>query len=185
MSPVLTQNKGFTVVEILVGIVILGVMLGAIYSLFMSANKSQISQDLEVEMQQNARSALDFIGRELKNMSSLNCMENTTTTCATSGDKIGFASMSDSNSRIFTWSSSDNILRFSCTAIGAEDRQPIADNITAVSFTAFDSNNNNTSIIGDARRIVITLTAQTSRIDPNTKGIRTYSTTTSVKRRNL
>ncbi|MBI4763928.1 MAG: prepilin-type N-terminal cleavage/methylation domain-containing protein [Deltaproteobacteria bacterium] len=177
-------DQGFSLVEILVGIVILGVLLTAIYSLFASANKSQISQDLEVEMQQNARSALDFIVRELRNMSSLNCMENTNTTCGTGGDKIGFTSMNDSNIRIFSWSSSDYILRFSSAALGAEDRQPLADHITAVSFSGFDSNNNSTSLIGNVQRIDITLTARTSKTDPNTQGYRSYSTTTSIKRRN-
>lgn len=179
-------NKGFSLIEILVGIVILGVLLTAVYSLFASANKSQISQDLEVEMQQNARSALDFIVRELRNMSSLNCMENTNTTCATPGDIIVFAFRPevDTYSRIFSWSSSDNILRFSKTAVGAEDRQPLADYITAVSFSGFDDNNNSTTLIGNIQRIDITLTARTSKIDPGTKGYRSYSTTTSVKKRN-
>lgn len=177
-------SKGFSLIELLIGIVMLGVLLTAVYSLFASANKSQISQDLEVEMQQNARSALDFIVRELRNMNSLNCMENTTTTCATSGDKIGFNSMNDSNFRIFSWNSSDNILRFSSAASGAENRQPLADYLTSVSFTGFDANNNSTSSIGNVQRIDITLTARTSMIDPGTKIYRSYSTTTSIKRRN-
>ncbi len=177
-------DKGFSLIEILVGIVILGVLLTTVFSLFASANKSQISQDLEVEMQQNARSALDFIVRELRNMSSLNCMENTNAPCAASGDKIGFTSMNDSNSRIFSWNSSDNILRFNSAAVGAEDRQPLADHITTVSFNGFDSNNSSTSLIASIQRIDITLTARTSKIDPQIKGYRSYSTTTSVKRRN-
>jgi prepilin-type N-terminal cleavage/methylation domain-containing protein len=177
-------NKGFSLVELLVGIAIMGVLLTTIYSLVMSANKSQLSQDLEVEMQQNARSALDFIVRELRNMSSLNCLENTSTTCLDSGDKIQFTSMTDTDSRIFSWGSGDNILRYSKAPMGLEDRQPLADHITAISFTAFDSNNNSTTLLGNAQRINITLTARTSKIDPNTKGYRYYSTATSVKKRN-
>ena len=181
-----TQNqKGFSLVEVLVVIAILGVILTAIYSLFMSANKSQISQDLEVEMQQNARSAAEFIVRELRNMSSLSCLENTGTACATSGDKIQFTSMTDTNpsiSRIFSLSAADNILRFSNTLV--PNREKLADNITSFTLTPRDANNNITSVIGSVRRIDITLTAQTSMIDPNTKGYRTYSTTTSVMKRN-
>jgi prepilin-type N-terminal cleavage/methylation domain-containing protein len=180
MDPKPSKDIGFTLIEILVGIAILGVLLSAIYSLFINANKSQISQELEVEMQQNARSSLDFIVREIKNMNSLNCIENTSTTCATTGDKIQFTSMNDANTRIFSWDSSDNILRFSQTG----DRQPLADNITAISFTGFDSNNNSTTTLGSVQRISITLTARTSTIDPNTKSYRSYSTSTSVMRRN-
>jgi prepilin-type N-terminal cleavage/methylation domain-containing protein len=180
-----TKNReGFSLIEILIVMAVLGIILTAIYSLFMSANKSQISQDLEVEMQQNARSAAEFVAREFKNISTLSCLENTSTTCATTGDKILFTSMTDSDSRIFSWSPSDNILRFSKAPSGSPNRQPLADHITALSMTPFDSNNNSTTSLGSVRRIDITLTAQTSMIDPNTKGYRSYSTTTSVAKRN-
>ncbi len=181
----LIVKKGFSLIELLIGIVILGVLLTAVYSLFASANKSQISQDLEVEMQQNARSALDFVARELKNMSSFDCLDSTTTACSEIGDKIMFTSMNDMDTRIFSWSSSDKILRFSKAAAGVEDRQPLADNITAFSFTGIDSNNNITTSIGSVQRIGVNLTVRTSKIDPNTKAYRYYSTATSIKRRNL
>ena len=177
--------KGFSLIEILVGMAVLGVILTAICGLVISANKSQISQDLEVEMQQNARSAAEFVVRELRNMNSLTCLEITDTPCGTSGDKIQFTSMTDTtDSRIFSWSATDNILRFSKAPAGLENRQPLADHITALSFSGFDANNNSTTSLGSVRRIDITLTARTSMIDPNTKGYRTYSTTTSVARRN-
>jgi prepilin-type N-terminal cleavage/methylation domain-containing protein len=182
------NSQGFSLIELLIVIAILGVILTGIYSLFMSANKSQISQDLEVEMQQNARSAMDFIVRELRNMMPLtplsNCLENTSNTCATSGDKIQFTSMTDTTySRTFSWSSTDNILRFLNPSISPV-REKLADNITAISFTPFDANNISTTSLDSVQRIDITLTARTSMIDPNTNGYRYYSTTTSVKKRN-
>lgn len=177
-------NKGFSLVEILIVMAILGVILTAVLSLFMSANKSQISQDLEVEMQQNARSALEFIVREFKNMNVLTCMESTTTTCSDPKDKIQFISLIDNDSRIFSWSSADNIFRFVKNPSGPDDRQPLADHITAFSLSPFDANNNITNMIGNVRRIDITVTARTSRIDPNTKDYRSYSVKSSVTKRN-
>jgi prepilin-type N-terminal cleavage/methylation domain-containing protein len=181
-----TKNiKGFSLIEILVGMAILGVILTAIYSLFTSANKSRIAQDLEVEMQQNARSAAEFVVRELRNMNSLSCLENTDTACGTSGDKIKFTSVTDTTeSRIFSWNATDNVLRFSKALAGSENRQPLSDHIKSISFKAFDDNNSITSLLSNVRRLEITLTAQTSMIDPNTREYRTYSTTTSVTRRN-
>lgn len=178
------SSKGFSLIELLVVMAILGVILTAIYSLVTSASKSQVSQDLEVEMQQNARSAMDFIVRELKNMVSLNCLENTSTTCPDSKDKIQFTSMTDMDSRIFSWISSDNILRYSKAPMGSEDRQPLADQITSFTLTPRDDKNIITTDLGSVRRIDVTLTARTSIIDPNTKGYRTYSTTSSIKKRN-
>jgi prepilin-type N-terminal cleavage/methylation domain-containing protein len=178
------KSKGFSLIEILIGLAMLGVLLTAIYSLFISANKSRISQDLEVEMQQNARSATEFVVRELRNMNSLDCLENTDTPCGTSGDRIGFTSMNDTDYRIFSWTSSENILRFSEAPAGSEDRQPLVDYITFFTLTPRDANNNITTVLGNVRRIDMTVEARTSTIDPNTKGYRTYRTVTSVDKRN-
>lgn len=192
----LLNRKGFSLIELLVGMVILGLILTAAYQLFINANKSQIAQDLEVEMQQNARTAADFVVRELRNIEispnsscpantqAIVCMENTGTPCATTSDKIMFTSMADCDTRIFSWSSSDNILRFSKAPSGSPNRQPLSDNITTITFNPFDQNNNSTTVLSNVKRIDITITARTSRIDPNTKGYRTYSTKTSAMKRN-
>jgi prepilin-type N-terminal cleavage/methylation domain-containing protein len=179
------ENKtGFSLIELLIGMVVLGIMLTAVYSLFISAGKTQKGQDLEVEMQQNARSAADFIVRELRNKSAISCLENTTTTCATAGDKISFTSMTDSDTRIFSWSSSDNILRFSKAPAGSPDRQPLADNITAITLNSFDQSNNSTTNLASVYRIDITITARSATIDPNTNNYHTFSFKTSVMKRN-
>jgi prepilin-type N-terminal cleavage/methylation domain-containing protein len=189
----LINREGFSLIELLVGMVILGIILTAAYQLFISANKSQIAQDLEVEMQQNARTAADFIVRELRNSGAISsdpnfCMENTTSTCPSTGipnltDKIRFTSVTDSNTRKFSWNSADNTLQFFDPSI-SPDRQALSDNITTITFNPFDQNNNSTTVLSNVKRIDITITARTSRIDPNTKGYRTYSTKTSVMKRN-
>lgn len=195
MFPPPKDNRGFSLIELLIGMALLGIVLTAVYQLYISTNKSQAAQDLEVEMQQNARSAAEFVVRELRNIGTspdcpantpvIGCMENTTTTCGTSGDKIVFYSMTDCNdTRIFSWSSTDNILRFSKAPSGSPDRQPLADNITTITFNPFDKDNNATTDKDNVKRIDITITSRTSRIDPNTRGYRYYSTKTSVMKRN-
>ncbi len=172
-----TRQKGFTLIELLIAIAVFGIVLSAIYSVFMSANKSQVAQDLIVEMQQNARSAAEFVVRELKNIDTISCMENSSTTCSTSGDKITFTSVIDSDTRIFSWSSSDNILRFSKSS-GSANRQPLSENITAFTLTP------NTTTVSNIGKIDISLTARTSKVDPNTNDYHTYTITTSAKKRN-
>lgn len=180
----LKNTRGFSLIELLIGMALLGIVLTAVYQLYISTNKSQAAQDLEVEMQQNARSAADFLVRELRNGSILSCLENTSTTCPTAGDKLMFTSVADTDTRIFSWSSTDNILRFSKAPSGSPDRQPLADNITTITFNPFDQNNNATTDLSNVKRIDVTITSRTSRIDPNTKGYRYYSTKTSVIKRN-
>jgi prepilin-type N-terminal cleavage/methylation domain-containing protein len=180
----LEKNNGFSLVELLIGLMLLGVVLAAGYSLYISANKSQKAQDMEVDMQQNARSAADFVVREMRNIIIPNCLDNTATLCSPTSDKITFTSMADTDTRIFSWSASDNILRFSKAAVGNPDRQPLADNITAFALTPLDANNNSTTTLSNVRRIDVTITARTSQVDPNTNGYRTYSIKTSVMKRN-
>jgi prepilin-type N-terminal cleavage/methylation domain-containing protein len=178
-----SNNKGFSFIELLVAMGLLAVVLLTLNGLLIGAMKFQKGQDLNVEMQQNARSAAEFMVGELRNKNAISCLENTTTACGT-GDKISFNSVVDSDTRIFSWSATDNILRFSKAASGSPDRQPLADNITAVSFTPLDQNNNSTTALANVYRIDITITARSAAIDPNTKNYRTFSFKTSVMKRN-
>jgi prepilin-type N-terminal cleavage/methylation domain-containing protein len=178
------NNLGFSFVELLVAMGLLAVILLALNGLFMGAMKFQKGQDLDVEMQQNARSAADFIVRELRNKQTISCLENTGTPCGTAGDKVSFTSMTDANTRIFSWTSTDNILRFSKAAAGSPDRQPLADNITAVTLSPLDQNGNSTTTLANVYRIDIATTARSTTIDPNTKNYRTFTFTTSVMKRN-
>lgn len=61
----LIEAGGFTLVELLVVVTILGVVLAGMTTLFVSASTSQIDQSNRVEAQQNARLALDALRREI------------------------------------------------------------------------------------------------------------------------
>ena len=58
--------QGFTLVELLVVLGIVSIVMGGIYSIFVSSNKVYISQEEVVAAQQEARSALDILGREIR-----------------------------------------------------------------------------------------------------------------------
>lgn len=65
MSKIL-KCKGFTLVELLIVIAIFGVVIGAVYSLYLTHMRSAYSHDEVVEVQQNLRIAMDTISRDLK-----------------------------------------------------------------------------------------------------------------------
>lgn len=184
MATKLKSKTGYSLIELLIGMVVLGIVLTAVYSLFISAGRVHRAQDMEVEMQQNARAAADFIVRELRNKNALSCLENTTTPCATTGDKISFSSMTDSDTRIFSWSSSDQVLRFSKASSGAPDRQPLADNITGLTLSPLDQNNNSTTNLAGVYRIDITINVRSATVDPSTNNYHTFGFKTSVMKRN-
>lgn len=60
------KNKGFTLIEILVSLAILGIVLAGIYSVYRMQHKSYIVQEQVAEMQQNERIALQMITRDIR-----------------------------------------------------------------------------------------------------------------------
>ena len=58
--------RGFTLVELLVVLAIVSIVMGGIYSVFVHSNRVYISQEEVVAAQQEARSALDMLGREIR-----------------------------------------------------------------------------------------------------------------------
>ena len=64
-SPFL-RCQGFTLVELLVVLAIVSIVMGGIYSVFIRSNQVYISQEEVVAAQQEARSALDMLGREIR-----------------------------------------------------------------------------------------------------------------------
>jgi prepilin-type N-terminal cleavage/methylation domain-containing protein len=59
-------RQGFTLVELLVVIAMFSVVMGGIYSVFVRSNRVYLSQEQVVAAQQEARSALDILGREIR-----------------------------------------------------------------------------------------------------------------------
>jgi len=177
------DKNGFTLPELLVAVALSGVILTAIYTLLVGSHKSQVAQDLQMKMHQNARLAADFAVREMRAIQTISCMENSATPCSMTGDRITFTSTLDSDTRVFSWSSADRILRFSKSP-GAPVRQPLAENIISFTLTPYDSNNNIAMQLSKVKRIDISVTSRTSQADPNINTYRTYTIKTSVVKRN-
>ncbi len=60
------NNKGFTLIELLVAIAIAGIVLAAVSGIFMVQNKSFKRQEQIVQLQDNLRSAMTFMTREIR-----------------------------------------------------------------------------------------------------------------------
>jgi prepilin-type N-terminal cleavage/methylation domain-containing protein len=59
-------HRGFTLVELIVVIGMFSIVMAAIYSVFVRSNRVYISQEEVVAAQQEARSALEILGREIR-----------------------------------------------------------------------------------------------------------------------
>ena len=60
------NNKGFTLVEILVALVIDFIVLAGIYAAFYSQQKSHVKEQQVVDAQQNVRGSAAFMTREIR-----------------------------------------------------------------------------------------------------------------------
>jgi prepilin-type N-terminal cleavage/methylation domain-containing protein len=61
------NNKGFSLIEVLIAMAIFGILLTALTAFFISQNRQYVVQSQLVEMQDNARAAMDFVVRMLRN----------------------------------------------------------------------------------------------------------------------
>ena len=60
------KESGFSLVELLVSIAIVGVVAAAIYAIFFTSNRTYITQEEVVDAQQRARIAMDFMTRDIR-----------------------------------------------------------------------------------------------------------------------
>jgi len=60
------KQRGVTLIELLVALVIFGVVIGAIYRLFVAQTRAYTVQDQVVEVQQTVRSVMEILLRDLR-----------------------------------------------------------------------------------------------------------------------
>lgn len=60
------HKKGVTLIELLVALIIGGIIIGGVYRLFVAQTKAYTVQDQVVEVQQNIRSGMEFLLRDLR-----------------------------------------------------------------------------------------------------------------------
>jgi len=85
------SEQGFTVNELLVAVAIFSVVLAGAYNAFLSSSQRLVLQNELIEMQTDARAAMDFMVRELR----LAFGTPTITTTVTTNDTITFDRLED------------------------------------------------------------------------------------------
>jgi type IV pilus assembly protein PilW len=66
MKVMQTNDKGFTLVEIMIALALSGIVMAAIYTAFLSQQRSYLAQEQVSEMQQNIRAGVDILTREIR-----------------------------------------------------------------------------------------------------------------------
>jgi prepilin-type N-terminal cleavage/methylation domain-containing protein len=87
----LEEQDGYTIVELLIAVSLLGIVLAGIYTFFISASQNYLVQNGKVQMQSDARAAMDFMVRELRQVYGT----PTISTGVASNDTISFDRVED------------------------------------------------------------------------------------------
>lgn len=200
---------GFTLVELMIAMALGLVVLGAMYGVFTTQSKQFSNQEQIVEMQQNARMAIDILSREIR-MASYNPKQTTgsftfllaaTENRATNQNNIAFTydessdGIEDSNdSEQVAFRVEGGVLKRFST--GAVPWQPLVENIDALNFTYTLNDNTvvqnpNATQILKIVKVEISVTAKAAKVDPaytdptNNDHYRRYTLVASVTPRNL
>jgi len=65
-SPINLNTKGLTLIELVVTLIISGIVIAGVYRIFVAQSKAFSVQDQVVEVQQNVRSAVELVLRDLR-----------------------------------------------------------------------------------------------------------------------
>ncbi len=200
---------GFTLIELMITVVILSIVTAGVYQLYLTQYRQSISQELRSEMLQRVRVAMNDMTRDMQmagfkpRVDAVNVASATQLTAEqlnnllpaqpvgyTKDRRITYrfdAANKQIMKRVQVWNTTDpNPDKYTNTA-----EIVYLDSITNLGFAYFDKTGAAMAApvaagsLGDIRRIDVTLTAETSKIDPITKNKRTITLTSQIYPRNL
>lgn len=205
------SSSGFTLIELLLVMAIGGVLLTAVYELLNTNRKLYLSKENTMIMTQDLRAATDFLVREIRmagcdptGASGIGFQDDTndnhdtdgnsihftmdTTNTAGTGNPDGLLDGPNEDINYYLYTPDDNIRKLGRRTGGTGNPQPVAEYITALVFTYYDSTGAvltpSSTNLGNIYTVDITITAETPRVDAITLAKKTDSMTTRVKIRN-
>jgi type IV pilus assembly protein PilW len=188
----IADPRGFTLIEILITLLIAGVVMAAIFSIFVSSNQSYRTQDSVADAQQRVRVGIDFMVDDLR-MAGLDPTDSGNFGFETAtGTKLRFTAdvdldgvVDNTNLERVTYeydAANQRLRRCLYEGTGSESWQTLINDVSAVTFTYLDSSGAVAGTPADARSVLITLTAQGTN---GQGGTFTRTLTTRVICRNL
>jgi prepilin-type N-terminal cleavage/methylation domain-containing protein len=178
----INEHKGFTLIELLISMAILGVVLASLTSLFVSQSRHHTAQNEILQMQGNARAAMEFVTRTIRG-GSADAGAGGIRICNTLNG--GICNPSINSGRII-----ENIILIENMGTSTHAFQLDGTNRTldyrkdASGFVVLAENITGFRVIRNGSRIDITITAQTARPLPTTGRHGAITLTSSVYLRN-
>ncbi len=153
------RQHGFTIIEVMIGMLISSVLITAVYQTFHSQQRSYLMQSGTAAMQQNLRGSMYLMNRDIVAF-----------TLDTNGN--GAIDPSSNEQLAYRFNNATKTLeRFN--AIG-HTWEVVATNIDAVYFAYFDQNNTLTTNLANIRQIEVSLLARMEKKDDKYTNMTVY-----------
>jgi type IV pilus assembly protein PilW len=168
MKSINTSQKGFSLIEMMVAMAIASIVMAGIYTFYQSQLRSHVTQQVLVDMQQDARVAMYMMTREIR-MAGCDPQFNTGATIrianaaeiAFDSDEDGDGAIDEDTERFYYALQTGNLVRGRWEDdLTPDDLNPLALNIDALNFVYLDSDGDPTTDLAAIRSIQITLVAR-------------------------
>jgi len=181
MKSATKYSKGFTLIELMVALALTSIIMAGIMAAYVSQLKAHVTQQTIVEMQQNLRSAMQHMEKEIR-MAGYDDPNKTSVAGLTTvlANTFGFSmdlnddgDVNDSNETVrYTIATNTSGIQCLMRNTGGGNR-PIAENIEALNFVYLDRFRLPTNVAMDVRSVQITIVAKSSRVNPGFFNIQT------------
>ena len=173
------NKKGFTAIELMISLAILSIALSSIYSLYMSFIRTCTNECVKIRVQQSVRSGLDMMVRDIR-LAGLD-PEGTGDfgIIAVTPQRIQFTAdrdmdgelddadatdgidLPDMENMAYEYDGNSTLKMFLYKADGnPETDEVMAENVTDLTFTYYNSNDDTTSNLDEIRTVDIQMTIQ-------------------------
>ena len=194
------NQRGVTLTELLVALVLGLFTIGAVYAVHLNQVKRQIVQEDVLAMQQIARAALDMMAREIRMAgydpmgvnrdadpsNDFHGLSYHPTELRIRSDLNGNGVTTDSKeSIVYLYDDSTSTLR---RKVGKGGRQPMAEHIESFTFSYRDALGHPTTHAPSIRAVDVQVTARSAHADsryPENEGYRTFTLRSRIVPRNL
>jgi len=208
-NPIRPNDKGLTLIELLVGLVICAMVVAGIYRLFVSQSRAYTVQEQVVEVQQNIRSAMEVMLRDLR-MTAFDDdrtpLVNVAQPALLSGDQSITVRYEHENApyEVRYWLEGGTTLNRQETRNGVSTTETILENVEALNFTygvdenedgAMDDRNANGQLddwvasgsIGTLKvvSIRVSLSARPTQTSPDVQNVSPRTLVSAITFRNL
>jgi len=175
------NKKGFTAIELLVSLAIMSIALTSIYSMYMSFIRTCTKEGVKIRVQQNVRSGLDMMIRDIRlagldpdGTGDFGIVAVTSRRIQFTADRDMDGELDDADATdgidapdmehmAYEYDGSDILKMVLYRADGnLETDEIMAENVTDLTFTYFDSNDDTTSNLDQIRTVDIQMTIQKS-----------------------